>query len=637
MAPKNKAALYVRVSTLHQIDKDSLPMQRQELINYAKYALNIEEVEIFEDAGYSAKNTDRPKYQQMMQGIRAGEFTHVLVWKIDRVSRNLKDFSEMYEELKDYGVTFVSKNEQFDTSTAMGEAMLKIILVFAELERKLTAERVFATMLSRAEKGLWNGARMPLGYVWSDEKKFPVVDAEEAKVVQYIYDLYDKMATTIKVAVVLNEENIPTKRGGKWTAKTVRDILRNPFYIGTYRYNLRQQGGSRRLKNKDEWIVIEDNHPGIISKEQHHRVNEMLTKNYKGVGAIQRANVHTHIFSKLLYCQKCGALLTSGLDTARKDGYRPSRYTCSTNQKVDNIHSCGTFLSDIVIAPFIFNYISNLLRFQERITLKHTIKDMERALLRGSAFVDVLGIDDRSLKDTYAMLSSGFDNKVFSAPNETEIVDLSRERLAKEKAKYEKALSRLEDLYLFDDEGISKKDYVTKKRDIQERLENIEAEILNQSKQQNTLSNDVFVDKAKYFLIAKEMQQSRDVDYRVLIDTIGNDILADFIQATISKVIVVDKHVRSITFQNGITHTFVQKPEEERKVPVSSRGRYKQHYDTVLQYIKENGSISRPEVEKIANIKRSSATSLLQDLITKGLIIRRGHSTAIRYFLNDDA
>lgn len=105
-----KAALYVRVSTHHQIDKDSLPFQRQELVNYAKYALNIENVEIFEDAGYSAKNTDRPKYQEMMKRIRAGEFTHLIVWKIDRISRNLKDFSEMYEELKEYKITFVSKN-----------------------------------------------------------------------------------------------------------------------------------------------------------------------------------------------------------------------------------------------------------------------------------------------------------------------------------------------------------------------------------------------------------------------------------------------------------------------------------------------------------------------------------------------
>lgn len=84
-----------------------------------------------------------------MSQIRQGKFTHLLVWKIDRISRNLLDFAMMYQELKDLDVTFVSKNEQFDTSSAMGEAMLKIILVFAELERNMTSERVSATMLSR--------------------------------------------------------------------------------------------------------------------------------------------------------------------------------------------------------------------------------------------------------------------------------------------------------------------------------------------------------------------------------------------------------------------------------------------------------------------------------------------------------
>ena len=132
-----RVAIYVRVSTHYQIDKDSLPVQKEELIAYAKYVLNADSYEIFEDAGFSAKNTDRPGFQQMMSRIREGEFSHVLVWKLDRISRNLLDFAAMYDELKRLGVTFVSKNEQFDTSSAMGEAMLKIILVFAELENTI--------------------------------------------------------------------------------------------------------------------------------------------------------------------------------------------------------------------------------------------------------------------------------------------------------------------------------------------------------------------------------------------------------------------------------------------------------------------------------------------------------------------
>ena len=132
-----KVAIYIRVSTIHQVDKDSIPMQKKDLIAYCQLILGTDNYEIFEDAGYSGKNTDRPAFQDMMGRIRKGEFTHVLVWKIDRISRNLLDFAEMYEELQSLRVTFVSKNEQFDTSTAIGEAMLKIVLVFAELERTM--------------------------------------------------------------------------------------------------------------------------------------------------------------------------------------------------------------------------------------------------------------------------------------------------------------------------------------------------------------------------------------------------------------------------------------------------------------------------------------------------------------------
>lgn len=161
-----KVAIYIRVSTQYQVDKDSLQVQKRELAAYAQMVLGINDYVIFEDPGYSAKNTDRPDYQRMMSRLRSGEFSHLLVWKIDRISRNLLDFSSMYKELKDLGITFVSKNEQFDTSNAIGEAMLKIILVFAELERNMTSERVTAVMLSRAENGQWNGGRIPFGYNW---------------------------------------------------------------------------------------------------------------------------------------------------------------------------------------------------------------------------------------------------------------------------------------------------------------------------------------------------------------------------------------------------------------------------------------------------------------------------------------
>lgn len=631
-----RVAIYIRVSTMHQIDKDSLPFQRQELENYAKYVLNTDNYVVFEDAGYSAKNTDRPKYQEMMNGIRKGEFTHILVWKIDRISRNLKDFTEMYEELKDYKVTFVSKNEQFDTSTAMGEAMLKIILVFAELERKLTAERVFGIMLSRAEKGLWNGATVPLGYVWSDEEKFPVVDPDESKIVQYIYELYESLRSTIKVAYRLHEENIATKRNGQWTAKTVRDILRNPFYIGTYRYNMRESGGSRRLKNKEEWIVVENNHHGIIEKVQFERVNQLLSDNYRGLTDVQRADIHKHIFSKMLYCGKCNALLTSGLDVARKDGYRPSRYTCVTS---GGAKRCSNYVSDIIIGPFIFNYVSNLIRLQERITPKHSLRDMERALLRGNAFIDVVGIDNESLKETYFALTSSMSSKEYSVvpKDEFNISDFEIERLQKEKAKYERALTKLEDLYYFgeEEESISQKDYIFKKRDFQERLEEIDDEINTLKQKGEEKTSDVFVDNAQHFLITKEMQQARNVDYRELSEVVGREALSDFMHTIIEKIVVLDKRVQSITFKNGITHIFAYKTLLQSKSAAPTRMQYKNYESAVLNYLKENGPTSRANLQKATNITRDGIFTLLNELIERGVVIKTGQSTATRYQYNE--
>ncbi|QUH21115.1 recombinase family protein [Alkaliphilus sp. B6464] len=634
----NRAALYIRVSTSHQVDKDSLPFQRKELSNYAKYVLGIDNFEIFEDAGYSAKNTDRPKYQEMMSRIKNREFTHLLVWKIDRISRNLRDFSEMYDDLRDYGVTFVSKNEQFDTSSAMGEAMLKIILVFAELERKITAERVYSIMLSRAQKGQWNGATTPLGYKWSDEVKFPVIDEKESKTVKYIYDLYEDVASTSKVAFQLNSENVKTKRDGTWSAKTVGDVLRNPFYIGTYRYNMKNN--KRRWKDEKDWIVVEDNHPGIIQKEQFEKVNKILADNYRGNRSYQRANEHTHICSRLLFCGKCGNILNAGLDSTRKDGYRPSRYTCSTNQKTDNINSCSNFISDITILPFVLNYIANFINLQGKITQRHSLRDIERILLRGNAFVDVDCVDRKGLEQTYTTFVLGFENnELFESDNgNSNVVSINFEldSLQKEKIKFEKALQRLEDLFLFSEEAMSQKDFLFKKRDIINNLDRINADLSELHRKNMNMKSMVdvsFLNNAKHFLIAQELSNKRYIDYRELVDIVGNDLIKDFIQTVVDKIVVLDKKVVSITFKNGITHNFLYKDLSEQKNIPREKFLYKSFEPIVLEYLQKHKSASRKELELLVGMSRSAVTSILDEFIDKDLIEKRGNSVATRYFI----
>lgn len=621
-----KAALYVRVSTMHQIDKDSLPFQKQELSNYAKYALGIDDFELFEDAGYSAKNTDRPQYQDMMNRIRAKEFTHLLVWKIDRISRNLKDFTEMYDELKSRGIVFVSKNEQFDTSSAMGEAMLKIILVFAELERKLTGERVYSIMLSRAEKGLWNGATVPYGYTWDDQIKFPVIDPEESVNVNYIYDLYLETRSTIMVAERLTAERIRTKRDGKWTAKTIRDILRNPFYVGTYRYNMRDNKTNKMYKDEKEWIVVENNHPGIIDKSKFDLVGDILTINFKGQNTTTRQNCHTHIFAKLAFCGRCGNLERAGQDTPRKDGYRPSRYYCT--------RECNNLISDINLLPFILTYISNFINLDERITSNHSLRDIQDILLRGEEFKDIESIDKSELKHTFEFLINGYDHAEFKSNLDgNESTNIEFEKLKKEKQKYEKALERLQDLYLFSDESMSQKDFIIKKKNLDSELGRVNDALLefHQSTSGRSHAMDTsFLKKACTFLVNQQLLR-KGASSKDLSRLIDPEILRELMLLTIQKIIVLNGRVSSITFVNGITHTFQFKPFEKQIAKTRKKYNYLKYEDVVMNLFREKGSLTRKDIEAVTGKNRYTALAVINDFLEKGYIEKNGQSILIEY------
>ncbi len=562
-----KVALYVRVSTLHQIDKDSLPFQRQELSNYARYALGINEYEIFEDAGYSAKNTDRPKYQEMMSRIHSGEFTHLVVWKIDRISRNLKDFTQMYDDLKECGITFISKNEQFDTSSAMGEAMLKIILVFAELERKLTAERVYSIMLSRAEKGLWNGAPVPLGYKFVDDNKFPVIDEDEAKAVRFIFDAYLDTKSTSEVKHRLEENRIKTKRGKTWTSKTISDILRNPFYIGTYRYNYRYSPHGKIRPEKD-WVVVEDNHPAIISKSVYSKANAQLDANHKARGGDRTRGNHTHIFKGLFHCEKCHKNYIASVDRKRSDGYRPSFYRCYNNvHSKKNYRTCKGAVSEVKMGPFVMNYIANLVKANEYVKargINAVENDIEKILLTGEVFCSVAGIIPSDLKTTFDILLKNTGDILFYNTDTKKPSNISSEldALEAEKKKFERAFKRLDDLYLFDDNGLSEKDYLIKKRDLDKKIETINSKIKKRAMEyaRNIPGHDIgFVKKASQYLLANNLLDE-EIDYNEMVKVVDKTLLQDFMQYVVKKITVrEDKTIESIEFSNGMLHRFIYK------------------------------------------------------------------------------
>ena len=156
-------ALYIRVSTLNQVDRDSLKTQEERLIAYCT-ASGIKEFKIYREAGFSAKDTKRPAFEDLMRDIKEGKISSVFVIKLDRITRSMDDLLYLTNFFNKYDVKFVSITESIDTSTAMGRAMQYLLGVFAQLEREVTAERVAVDMRHRAIKGKWNGGVVPYGY-----------------------------------------------------------------------------------------------------------------------------------------------------------------------------------------------------------------------------------------------------------------------------------------------------------------------------------------------------------------------------------------------------------------------------------------------------------------------------------------
>lgn len=563
-AQHQKVAIYIRVSTHWQIDKDSLQVQRRELMAYAEMVLGIKDHVIFEDPGYSAKNTDRPDYQNMMARLRSGEFTHLLVWKIDRISRNLLDFASMYAELKSLGITFVSKNEQFDTSTAIGEAMLKIILVFAELERQMTAERVTAVMISRANNGQWNVGRVPYAYDYDKGSKTFSINPTERRVYDRIVDLYEKKQSVVAVARYLNEHGISTRAGGEWSTAAVHKCLKNPWYVGDYRYNVHSDGMGSARRDPEEWVTIENHHEPVIDRDRFDSIQVMLQRNKRGGNMAGRTieKKHIHIFSGLLRCGECGSNMTATLDKLRVSGWRPSLYGCATHRR--NKDRCKSkYITDVTLGPFVFNFIANIVRARGRIGERTTIKQLQRTLLSGEALKGVTAINDDALEELRDMLlvrrnSFEYQSKRTDATPSPETAEM--ENLRKRRQQYETALGRLRSLYLYSDNGMSEKDYIIEKQRISVDLEAIErrmAELTAAGAVRIYNRNELF-EVASYFIMAQKLLSDDYIDYTNYISKADPAIPRAFIRSVVREIVVTDGEVESIDFQSGIKCIFTR-------------------------------------------------------------------------------
>lgn len=565
-----RVAIYIRVSTNHQVDRDSLPLQREELTNYAKYVLGIDDFEIFEDAGFSAKNTDRPSYQKMIKMIRSGLFTHLLVWKLDRISRNLLDFASMYDELKKLNVTFVSKNEQFDTSSAMGEAMLKIILVFAELERKMTSERVTATMISRATNGKWNGGRVPYGYIYDYDKKDFSINPEEQKVAQLMAELYESSNSLLYTARKLNELGHRSRAGNYWSPVQVRKVLVNPFNNGKYVYNQTSASTGIQLPNNEgEFVTIEEHHPALFPKERQDKIILQLSKNARSKANANRTikQQNIHVFSGLIFCENCGRMLTSS--TGKKhagDGWRPSIYLCPSKRK--HISEGCRDTTDSSVGEFVINFIMHMMNAQKNFHLVHSASDLERLLLNGKVFDEVDHLDKDSLEDMYNVLSSTLPQNIRSGLKKKmrkPQINPEINRIKKEMQRLERASERLKRLYMFSDDALTEQEYITEKNQISDAYIEADAklkELTDYSRLESSISDKEFIRMATAFILTKKLSGSSYINYRKLALSTDPEMLKDFFNSIVDSISLnTDGKIGSIVFKNGLRHQFIYKKE----------------------------------------------------------------------------
>jgi len=305
-----KATFYLRVSTEDQVKEGySLEVQREYLESFAKRE-GLEVFEIYQDDGISGYTTERPALKELLKDAKQKKFDLVLVYKIDRFSRNLKDMLNLVDELFSYGVGFKSATEPFDSTTSAGKLMFQQLGSFAEFERNRIAERVFPGMVKGVQQGNWQGARYaPYGYKYNKEKKLLEIDEHEAKVVKLIYTMFLCDKSIFAITEYLTKKGYRNRKGNIFSTKLIGDILKNRIYAGKLVWNRhyydktqRTKKGYRYIKNPPDKIIIsQGKHQPVIPDEDFEIVQEKL----KTRRIERRKKANDYPLSGILYCAKC--------------------------------------------------------------------------------------------------------------------------------------------------------------------------------------------------------------------------------------------------------------------------------------------------------------------------------------------
>ncbi|MBT2696388.1 recombinase family protein [Bacillus sp. ISL-40] len=311
-----KAALYPRVSTEEQSKEGySLAAQLDKMRAFC-FSQGWTIYKEYVEEGRSAKDMERPQLQSLLSDIP--HFDVVLVYKLDRLSRNVSDINILLNTFEKNKVAFKSVTEPYDTTTAQGKLLINIFASLAQFEREQLAERTYMGMARKHEEGSRNGGRAPFGYYLDDQGKL-AIDEVEAKWVRWMFEAFHTKGKKM-ITEELNKNGIRTRTGAHWNHSAVDYVVTNPVYYGALRWNYRTKQGNRTY----EEVIVEGNHPAIITKEVYEEIKK-TRKDRKNTGWKSRT---VYPFSSVLRCARCGHSMSGGKRN-RADGTVHRFYKCS--------------------------------------------------------------------------------------------------------------------------------------------------------------------------------------------------------------------------------------------------------------------------------------------------------------------
>jgi site-specific DNA recombinase len=311
-------AVYVRWSTDEQGSGTTLDEQKQTCLAFlSEREWPVRQDLLFIDEGYSAGSLERPAMKKLRRAVHAGLVDAVVVYKLDRLTRNIVDAVELVLKEWEGRCALVSVTQSsIDTTNALGRQFFTLMASFAEFEREMIRDRTMSGKKRRAMQGRNPGFRPPYGYIIGDVPGQIIVDEEKAAVVRRIYDLYVSGIGLIDIANRLNREHLPPPGESRgWTDRTLRYMLTNPLYMGRLEYGKSSKnspqkrsivGKSKTYYKAPRHALVQEAVPPIIAPDLWNLTQTLMKDRSKPTGFVNRAATSPYLLTGLLKCRCCG-------------------------------------------------------------------------------------------------------------------------------------------------------------------------------------------------------------------------------------------------------------------------------------------------------------------------------------------